>query len=118
MTGRKPAGRACGSPPERNTESSGTPAARKPGFPRLLRAIGAAAAASLLASGCAPSVNVLGAYFPDWLFCIVTGVALAVAVYLALARLPGRPRPVAPALVYPTLVAIFASLAWLVFFKQ
>ena len=87
---------------------------------RIARAASAAIAAGLLETGCAPSVNVLGAYFPDWLFCIVAGVALAVAAYRVLARRPGpeNRRVVAPALVYPALATLFASIAWLIFFRQ
>ncbi|MGF6754768.1 YtcA family lipoprotein [Paraburkholderia sp. GAS42] len=54
---------------------------------RMTRAIGitgVSVAVATLIAGCtlAPSANVLGAYFPDWLFCIVAGVAFAVVVYL------------------------------------
>src|SRR3981081_2394562 len=56
------------------------------------RAIGMAAIAAIAAipmSGCAsaPSIGVLGAYFPDWLFCIVAGVVLTVVIYLIIKRL-------------------------------
>lgn len=85
-----------------------------------LRAIGTVAVSVLLETGCAhsPSVNVLGAYFPDWLFCIVAGVVLTVAVHLVLARLPGSGRFGPSAVVYPTLVTLLALVAWLIFFQQ
>lgn len=85
-----------------------------------VRAIGTAAVSGLLEAGCAhsPSVDVLGAYFPDWLFCIVAGVVLSVAVHQVLARLPGSPRFGPSALVYPTLVTLLALIAWLIFFQQ
>ncbi|MEJ0004131.1 MAG: YtcA family lipoprotein [Pararobbsia sp.] len=88
--------------------------------PGTVRAIGIAALSSLPLAGCAqsPSVGVLGAYFPDWLFCIVAGVVLTVAVYLVLARLPADRRLGPAAVVYPTLVTLLALLAWLIFFKQ
>ncbi|WP_420995053.1 YtcA family lipoprotein [Cupriavidus sp. 30B13] len=92
------------------------------------RARGAAAVSGWLVAGCAhaPSVNVLGAYFPDWLFCIVAGVVLTVAVYRVLARLSGGGAGGGaggrgfgpPAVVYPTLVVLLASIAWLIFFQQ
>lgn len=86
----------------------------------ILRAIGIAAVSGVLETGCmqSPSVNVLGAYFPDWLFCMVTGVVLTVVVYLVLARLPGGHRFGPPAVVYPTLVILLALVAWLIFFQQ
>ncbi|RKP46358.1 YtcA family lipoprotein [Trinickia fusca] len=89
-----------------------------------LRAIGtvavAVAVAALLTAGCAhaPSINVLGAYFPDWLFCIVAGVILTIVVYLVLARVPGGQRFGPPALVYPALVTLLALVVWLIFFQQ
>lgn len=87
---------------------------------RTLRAIGAAAVVSLLTAGCAnaPSVDVLGAYFPDWLFAIVAGVVLTIAVHLVLARVPGKHLFGAPAVLYPTLVTLFALVVWLIFFQQ
>jgi len=47
-------------------------------------AIGIAAPAAVVLEGCAiaPSIGLLGAYFPDWLFCIIAGVVLAVALFL------------------------------------
>jgi hypothetical protein len=85
-----------------------------------IRAIGSAAVSGLLAAGCAhsPSVSVLGAYFPDWLFCIVAGVVLTVAVYQVLARLPGSGRFGPSAVVYPSLVTLLALITWLIFFQQ
>ncbi len=84
------------------------------------RAVGLAAVSGLPEAGCAnaPSISVLGAYFPDWLFCIVAGVVLTIAVYLVSARLPDSRRLGPAAVVYPTLVALLALLAWLIFFKQ
>ncbi|RKE36446.1 YtcA family uncharacterized protein [Paraburkholderia sp. BL23I1N1] len=76
---------------------------------------GAACGAALLVSGCtdAPSINVLGAYFPDWLFCIVVGVVLTVIVYLILERTQ-RSDSVGPAaLVYPALLAVLSLVVWL-----
>ncbi|WP_322032628.1 YtcA family lipoprotein [Paraburkholderia sp. J76] len=84
---------------------------------RGLRAAGAAALCGL-ETGCAPSTNVLGAYFPDWLICMVAGVVLTVVVYAALARLDERYRPVAPALTWPALATLLTLAVWLVFFRQ
>jgi hypothetical protein len=87
---------------------------------RNLRAIGSATVAALVTAGCAnaPSVNVLGAYFPDWLFCIVAGTALTIVAYLVLARAPGGRRFGPAAVLYPTLVTLFALVFWLIFFQQ
>jgi hypothetical protein len=82
--------------------------------------IGVAAAVMFLTAGCAsaPSVNVLGAYFPDWLFCIVAGVVLAVIVHRILARTHYGDRLGPAAAVYPTLVTFLALVVWLIFFQH
>ena len=66
-----------------------------------------------------PSINVLGAYFPDWMFCIVGALVLTTSVYLALAptrwyQALGRPSRLA---LYPSLSLILALLGWLACFK-
>ncbi|HEY4803126.1 MAG TPA: YtcA family lipoprotein [Paraburkholderia sp.] len=79
-----------------------------------------ATAACVLLQGCAisPSIGVLGAYFPDWLFCIVAGVVLAIVCFILLKR-QRRDRLLGPpALVYPTLVTFFSLAAWLIFFQR
>jgi YtcA family len=84
------------------------------------RAIGMAAIAAFLESGCAdaPSINVVGAYFPDWLFCIVAGVVLTVVTYLILKRLQADLVLGPPAVVYPTLVTFLSLAVWLMLFQH
>jgi hypothetical protein len=79
-----------------------------------------AAIAGGLVSACAssPSIGVLGAYFPDWLFCIVGGVALTVIIYLILKRLQVDHLLGPSAVVYPTLVAFLALAVWLTLFQH
>jgi hypothetical protein len=79
-----------------------------------------AALATSLVSGCAnaPSINVLGAYFPDWLFCIVAGVVLAVVLYQVLKRLQADRLLGPPAVVYPALVAFLSLVVWLMLFHH
>jgi hypothetical protein len=83
-------------------------------------AIGIAATASAFLEGCAnaPSIGLLGAYFPDWLFCIIAGVVLALALFLTLKRFDHDRLLGPPAIVYPTLVTLFSLAAWLVFFQH
>jgi hypothetical protein len=78
-----------------------------------------AATAAVLLSGCAnsPSIAVLGAYFPDWLFCMVAGVALTVVIYLIANRLQAGQLIGPSAIVYPTLVTFLSLAVWLVLFK-
>jgi hypothetical protein len=73
-----------------------------------------------LSSGCAaaPSVVVLGASFPDWLFCITAGVIATALVHLVLARGRRLAWLAPPGVTYPALTAAFAGVAWLVFFRR
>ncbi len=84
------------------------------------RATGMAAIAAVLLSGCAnaPSISVLGAYFPAWLFCIVTGVVLTVVIYLIVRRLRAEHLLGPSAVVYPTLAAFLALAIWLTLFQH
>ncbi|SIT47097.1 conserved membrane hypothetical protein [Paraburkholderia ribeironis] len=71
-------------------------------------------------SGCSgsPSISVLGAYFPDWLFCIVAGVALTVVIYLILRRLQYDHLLGPSAVVFPTLVTFISLAVWLLLFQH
>ena len=75
-----------------------------------------------LLSGCAqsPAINVLGAYFPDWMFCIVGGVALAIAIHTSLCAFGITKKIQSPLalLAYATLSAILAMLGWLLLFQN
>ena len=69
-----------------------------------------------LLSSCsrAPSVEVLGSFFPAWLVCFIVAIALTAFVRLALLRL--RAKAALPLLLYPSLAALFTFLLWLIFF--
>jgi len=78
-------------------------------------------AAMFALCGCeerAPSVNVLGSFFPAWMLCIIAGVTVALlgrVAFIAIGLDPWlRPR----AVVYPALAvgAMFAT--WIVFFQN
>jgi len=76
-------------------------------------------ASALLTTGCsrAPSINILGSFFPAWILCGVIGVLLAVAVRVLLARLNFE-RELSPLIVvYPCLAALFTFSIWLLFFS-
>ena len=66
--------------------------------------------------GCsrAPSVDVLGSFFPAWLVCFIAAIVLTALVRLALLRL--RVKAALPLLIYPSLAALFTFLLWLIFF--
>lgn len=65
----------------------------------------------------APSVDILGSFFPIWIFCIAAGILFASLMRLVFLRLKIE-SDVGPALViYPSLACLFAFSAWLVFFS-
>jgi len=72
----------------------------------------------LVAAGCDPVVSVAGANFPDWLLCASAGAMLAAACHpLFLAA--GLERDLRPLpLFYGALVAMFALIAWVIFFNR
>lgn len=72
--------------------------------------------ASLWFSGCAraPSFDILGSFFPAWLFCAVLAIFLAVVSLQILRRYIEIAWPVA---VYPSLTALFAFALWLTLFR-
>ena len=69
-----------------------------------------------LLSSCsrAPSVDVLGSFFPAWLFCFVLAIVLTALVRLGLQRLHFQ--LAFPILVYLSLAAFFTFALWLIFF--
>src|SRR5215470_5356638 len=66
--------------------------------------------------GLAPSVNILGSFFPAWLICIVVGVVLTIVtrrVFVAM----GIASDLRPAgLVYPCLGVFWIFATWLALF--
>ena len=70
----------------------------------------------LLLAGCsrAPTVDILGSFFPAWLVCLIAAILLTVLVRFVLLRL--RLKVAFPILVYPSLAALFTFALWLIFF--
>ncbi len=85
-----------------------------------MKKLGLAVAAGSFLNGCtlAPSVNVLGAYFPGWLFCIVAGVSLTVVVHVLQGKLNLGHWLAPAALTYPVLTTLFSLGVWLIFFQN
>jgi hypothetical protein len=85
---------------------------------RRCKAIASLAPAALLtACSGSPSVGVLGAYFPDWLFCVVGGTVLTAIVHVLSYRHGRGGWLTPPALVYPTLTVLFSIVLWAVGFN-
>jgi hypothetical protein len=73
--------------------------------------------ATLAACSGSPSVGVLGAYFPDWLFCIVGGVLLVACVHVLLSKSGRGAWLTPPAIIYPALTVLFSIALWVVGFN-
>jgi YtcA family len=77
-----------------------------------------ASSSLFLVAGCgfAPSVNVLGSFFPAWLICIVIGMVITIVtrrVFVAM----GIESNLGPAvLVYPCLAGLWIFATWLLLF--
>ena len=69
-----------------------------------------------LLAGCsrAPSVDILGSFFPAWLVCFIVAIVLTALVRLALLRL--HIKVALPMLLYPSLTAVFTLVLWLIFY--
>jgi len=69
-------------------------------------------------NGCTrvPLITVVGAYFPDWLFCGIVAVALTVVIHVLAKRGDFVDWLNPLAVVYPTLTLGFALIAWLILF--
>jgi YtcA-like protein len=70
-----------------------------------------------LLSGCsrAPTFDIVGSFFPAWLVCLVIGILLVAPARWLLLR--QQIVVVWPILVFPSLVALFTFLLWLIFFS-
>ena len=77
------------------------------------------AAACLFLTGCgrAPAINILGSFFPAWMFCITAGVILAFVVRFILLRYRLETEVGPLALFYPCVVVFSTCLLWLIFFR-
>jgi hypothetical protein len=62
----------------------------------------------------APSVDILGSFFPAWLLCLTISVLITAFVQLLLSRL--RARVAYPVLFFPSLAVLFTLTIWLIFF--
>ena len=69
-----------------------------------------------LLAGCsrAPSVDILGSFFPAWLLCFIVAIVLTALVRLVLVW--RHIQLAMPILVYPAVAALFTFALWLIFF--
>ena len=73
----------------------------------------------LLCSGCgrAPSIDIIGSFFPVWMLCLVVAIPLTFLVRAVLVRFEIETEVGPLALIYPCVVLFFTSLLWLIFFR-
>ena len=73
---------------------------------------------ALPVAGCsyAPTMDLLGSYFPGWMLCAVLGVAAAIIIRQILAVAGINEYVVAPLLTYAGLAVATTLLAWLFWF--
>ncbi len=73
--------------------------------------------AGVFCTGCsrAPSFDILGSFFPAWLFCLALALLLTLAVHGLLLRVGVM--LALPILTYPSLTALFTFALWLAFFR-
>ena len=69
-------------------------------------------------TGCDPIVTIAGATFPSWLLCMIVGAILVAIVrpLVVLARLEPHLGPLT--IFYPSLIAMFAMIVWVIFFNR
>jgi hypothetical protein len=85
---------------------------------RTLRVTSIVAICSLCpACSRAPSISVIGSFFPIWMICIIAGVVAAFVERAVLVRLGLEPHVGPLWLFYPSTVALCACVIWEVFFR-
>ena len=74
---------------------------------------------SLVCAGCgrAPSIDIIGSFFPVWMLCLALAVVLTFGVRYLLLRYKIEQEVGPLALFYPSSVVLLTSLLWLVFFR-
>jgi hypothetical protein len=74
---------------------------------------------AILLAGCtrAPSVDIIGSFFPGWLICLTIAVVLVFVVRWVLVKLRLESEVGPLALFYPSLVTLLTSALWLLYFR-
>ena len=71
---------------------------------------------SLMGCQRAPSIDVLGSFFPAWLLCLILGILLTAGTRFLLLKLHLEEALSPPIVMYPCLAALFTFGLWLIFF--
>ena len=81
----------------------------------------ASLAGTLALCGCqerVPSINVLGAFFPAWMLCIIAGITFALLVRQLFNAIGLSSWIGPPAVIYPALAVGAMCVTWIVFFQN
>jgi hypothetical protein len=73
----------------------------------------------LLCAGCgrAPSIDIIGSFFPVWMLCLTIAIVLTFIARWFLLRYHLESEVGPPALFYPSVVVLFTCILWLIFFR-
>ena len=73
----------------------------------------------LICSGCgrAPSVDIIGSFFPVWMVCLTVAIVLTSILRIVLLRYRFESEIGPVALFYPSVVILISCLLWLIFFR-
>ena len=87
--------------------------------PRRRASVLSVMAVSLLCAGCgrAPSVDIIGSFFPVWMVCLTIAVILTFGVRHLLLRYRLETEVGPLAIYYPCAVVLLTSLLWLIFYR-
>jgi hypothetical protein len=83
---------------------------------RIVSFVALGSLAALAGCGQAPSLNIIGSFFPAWLICMIIGIVLALIVSQVLAHFKLNRLIAWPVFVYPCFAATVAFTLWLFFF--
>jgi len=84
-----------------------------------LSRLSALIAISFFSAACsrAPSVDIMGSFFPVWMICLVIAIFMVAALRLLLQRTRLETEVGPLPLFYPCAVIFFTGLLWLIFFR-
>jgi len=71
-----------------------------------------------LSSHHSPTVDILGSYFPAWMVCILSGLALTFVAHWVVQLLNLKPYIGPAPLIYSCLMIIFTFATWIFFYQN
>ncbi|WP_116614524.1 YtcA family lipoprotein [Paraburkholderia unamae] len=84
----------------------------------VARALSCLAAAALAGCSASPSISVMGAFFPDWMFCVLGALLFVLAIRGVLIHVQRERLLGPPLLAFPALWLLFSLLIWLLLFNS